>query len=86
MDENRIVYDRLQTTRKLHRKSRGTPKEETNHPRTIHYSNHGQDPLRLFHPTIANVPVRPTVNMGDVNFELKTGLFMMVRKSILRIA
>jgi len=30
-------------------------------------------------PTIANVPVGPTVNMGDMNFELKTSLIMMVQ-------
>jgi hypothetical protein len=30
-------------------------------------------------PTIANVPVGPAVNMGNVNFELKTGLIMMVQ-------
>ena len=30
-------------------------------------------------PTVANVPVGPAVNMGDVNFELKTGLIMMVQ-------
>ena len=28
---------------------------------------------------VANMPVGPTVNMGDVNFELKTGLIMMVQ-------
>jgi hypothetical protein len=30
-------------------------------------------------PTIANIPARPTVNMGDTNFELKIGLIMMVQ-------
>ena len=30
-------------------------------------------------PAIANVPVGPAVNMGDVNFELKTGLIIMVQ-------
>ena len=30
-------------------------------------------------PTIANVPIRLAVNMGDANFELKTGLIMMVQ-------
>ena len=33
-------------------------------------------------PTVANVPVGPAVNMGDVNFELKTGLIMMVQASL----
>ena len=32
-----------------------------------------------FIPTVANVPVGPAVNMGDVNFELKTGLIIMVQ-------
>ena len=32
----------------------------------------------MLSPTIANVPIRPVVNMGDVNFELKTSLIMMV--------
>ncbi|XP_066354682.1 uncharacterized protein [Miscanthus floridulus] len=32
-----------------------------------------------FVPTIANMPVGPTVNMGDANFEVKTGLIMMVQ-------
>ena len=30
-------------------------------------------------PTVANVPVGPTVNMGTRNFELRTGLIMMVQ-------
>ena len=30
-------------------------------------------------PTIANVPIGPAINMGDANFELKTGLIMMVQ-------
>ena len=30
-------------------------------------------------PTIANMPVGPAVNMGDVNFELKTSLIMVVQ-------
>ena len=30
-------------------------------------------------PTIASMAVGPAVNMGDVNFELKTGLIMMVQ-------
>ena len=29
-------------------------------------------------PTIANVPIGPTVNIGTRNFELRTGLIMMV--------
>ena len=29
-------------------------------------------------PTVANVPVGPTVNIGDGNFELHTSLIMMV--------
>jgi hypothetical protein len=32
-------------------------------------------------PAVANVPVGPTINMGDVNFELKTGLIMVVQAS-----
>jgi len=31
-----------------------------------------------FIPNVANVPVGPAIHMGDVNFELKTGLIMMV--------
>ncbi|XP_066333711.1 uncharacterized protein [Miscanthus floridulus] len=30
-------------------------------------------------PVVANVPVGPTVNIGDGNFELHTGLIMMVQ-------
>ena len=30
-------------------------------------------------PAVANVPVGPTVNIGDGNFELHTGLIMMVQ-------
>jgi hypothetical protein len=30
-------------------------------------------------PTVANVSVGPTVNMGDANFELETDLIMMVQ-------
>ena len=30
-------------------------------------------------PAIANVPIGPTVNIGDGNFELCTGLVMMVQ-------
>ena len=30
-------------------------------------------------PAVANVPVGPAVNMGDMNFQLKTGLIMMVQ-------
>ena len=30
-------------------------------------------------PTIANVPIGPTVNMGDTNFKLKINLIMMVQ-------
>jgi hypothetical protein len=30
-------------------------------------------------PIVANVPVGPAINMGDVNFKLKTGLIMMVQ-------
>jgi hypothetical protein len=30
-------------------------------------------------PTIGNVPVGPTVNIGDGNFELRTGLITMVQ-------
>ena len=30
-------------------------------------------------PTVANMPIGPAVNMGDMNFELKTGLIMMVQ-------
>ena len=38
-----------------------------------------QKSLRVFSvPIIANMPVRPIVNMGDKNFELRTGLIMMV--------
>ena len=33
-------------------------------------------------PTIASMAVGPAVNMGDVNFELKTGLIMMVQASL----
>jgi hypothetical protein len=29
-------------------------------------------------PVVANVPVGPAVNMGNANFQLKTGLIMMV--------
>jgi hypothetical protein len=32
-------------------------------------------------PIIANVPIGPVVNMGDVNFKLKTGLVRMVQAS-----
>jgi hypothetical protein len=38
-----------------------------------------QKSLREFSvPSIANVPIRPAVNIGDKNFELKTGLITMV--------
>ena len=30
-------------------------------------------------PTVTNVPIGPSINMGDANFELKTGLIMMVQ-------
>ena len=30
-------------------------------------------------PTVANVTIGSAVNMGDINFELKTGLIMMVQ-------
>jgi hypothetical protein len=30
-------------------------------------------------PTFANVPIRPAVNMGDVNFKIRTSLIMMVQ-------
>jgi hypothetical protein len=30
-------------------------------------------------PTIANVPIGPAVNVGNMNFELRTGLIMMVQ-------
>jgi hypothetical protein len=30
-------------------------------------------------PTVSNVPIGPAVNMGDVNFELKTSLIMMMQ-------
>ena len=30
-------------------------------------------------PTTTNVPIGPAVNMGDVNFEIKTGLIIMVQ-------
>ena len=30
-------------------------------------------------PDVANMPIVPAINMGDVNFELKTGLIMMVQ-------
>ena len=30
-------------------------------------------------PTVANMPIGPAINMGDMNFELKTGLIMMVQ-------
>jgi hypothetical protein len=30
-------------------------------------------------PTVANVPVGPTVNIGDGNFELRTSLITMVQ-------
>jgi hypothetical protein len=29
-------------------------------------------------PNVANVLIGPAINMGDVNFELKTGLITMV--------
>ena len=29
-------------------------------------------------PAVANVPVGPTINVGDGNFELRTGLITMV--------
>ena len=32
-------------------------------------------------PNVANVPIVPAVNMGDVNFELKSDLIMMVQAS-----
>jgi hypothetical protein len=32
-------------------------------------------------PAVANVPVGPTINVGDVNFELKLGLIKMVQAS-----
>jgi hypothetical protein len=32
-------------------------------------------------PGVANVPVGPTINVGDANFELKTGLITMVQGS-----
>jgi hypothetical protein len=38
-----------------------------------------QKSLREFTiPTIANVPIGPAINIGDKNFELRTGLIMMV--------
>ena len=33
-------------------------------------------------PTIANVPIWPAVNMGNTNFELKTGLILMVQANL----
>ena len=30
-------------------------------------------------PTVANMPIGPAINMGDMNFELKTELIMMVQ-------
>ena len=93
MDENKIVYDRLQTIGKLHQKSRGTTKEET-----VSYSFFFPIPLIVelvtlapsatpimaktlrdySTPTVANVPVGPAVNTGTRNFELWTGLILMV--------
>jgi len=32
-----------------------------------------------FVPNVANMPVGPAINMGDVNFEQKTGLITMVQ-------
>ena len=41
-----------------------------------------QKALREFSvPTIANVPTGPVVNVGDKNFELRTGLITMVQES-----
>jgi hypothetical protein len=38
-----------------------------------------QKSLREFTvPAIANMPAGPAVNIGDKNFELRTGLIMMV--------
>ena len=33
-------------------------------------------------PVVANVTVGPVVNMGNMNFQLKTGLIMMVQASL----
>jgi len=32
-------------------------------------------------PTIANMPIGPTINVGDGNFELHTGLITMVQEN-----
>jgi hypothetical protein len=34
--------------------------------------------LRDYTPAVANVPVRSAVNVGEGNFELRTGLVMIV--------
>jgi hypothetical protein len=38
--------------------------------------------LRKFSiPSVANVPIGPTINVSDANFELKLGLIKMVQAS-----
>jgi hypothetical protein len=42
-----------------------------------------QKTLREFSaPSADNVPVAPDVNSGEENFEIKTGLIMMVRPAL----
>ena len=50
------------------------------HPSIIRTKHHGrQDAARV---SVANVLVGPVVDMGDVNFELKTGLILMVQANL----
>ena len=94
VDENRIVYDRLQTTKKLYQKSGCTPKEETVSttsssatPPTVEPVNPAPSAtpsmVKTLHdystPAVANVPVWPAVNIGYGNFELHTCLITMVQ-------
>jgi hypothetical protein len=92
VDENRIVYDWLQTAGKLHQKSGGTPKKRSR-AASSSVPTPTVEPVtpapsatpsmaKTFRdystPAIANVPIGPTVNFWEENFELCTGLIMMV--------
>ena len=42
--------------------------------------------LHDYTPTIANMPVGPDVNIGDGNFELRTGLITMVQGCLVQLS
>jgi hypothetical protein len=94
VDENRIVYDRLQPAKNYTDNPEALLRKSWSRTASSSATVLASEPVTLTPsatttmtkslrdystPTIANVPVGPTINMGTRNFELCNGLITMVQ-------